>query len=62
MLRQMEQLGLSGVKYFGGDALCTEKLPELANKTQALKNVTCATGGASVDKCKVELIGKTLRR
>ncbi len=50
MLRQMEQLGLSGVKYFGGDALCTEKLPELASKTQALKNVTCATGGASVDK------------
>ncbi|HRM65123.1 MAG TPA: branched-chain amino acid ABC transporter substrate-binding protein, partial [Acidovorax temperans] len=37
MLRQMEQLGLSGVKYFGGDALCTEKLPELASKTQALK-------------------------
>ena len=50
MLRQMEQLGLSGVKYFGGDALCTEKLPDLASKTQALKNVTCATGGASVDK------------
>lgn len=50
MLRQMEQLGLSGVKYFGGDALCTEKLPELASKTQALKNVTCATGVASVDK------------
>lgn len=50
MLRQMEQLGLSGAKYFGGDALCTEKLPELASKTQALKNVTCATGGASVDK------------
>lgn len=50
MLRQMEQLGLSGVKYFGGDALCTEKLPELASRTQALKNVTCATGGASVDK------------
>lgn len=50
MLRQMEQLGLSNVKYFGGDALCTEKLPELASKTQALKNVTCATGGASVDK------------
>ncbi len=50
MLRQMEQLGLANVKYFGGDALCTEKLPELASKAQALKNVTCATGGASVDK------------
>lgn len=50
MLRQMEQLGLGGVKFFGGDALCTEKLPELSGKTPALKNVTCATGGASVDK------------
>ena len=48
MLRQMEQLGLGGVKFFGGDALCTEKLPELSGKTPALKNVTCATGGASV--------------
>jgi len=50
MLRQMEQLGLGNVKFFGGDALCTEKLPELSGKTPALKNVTCATGGASVDK------------
>jgi len=50
MLRQMEQLGLGQVKYFGGDALCTEKLPELASKVGALKNVTCATGGASVTK------------
>ncbi|UCV01484.1 branched-chain amino acid ABC transporter substrate-binding protein [Acidovorax radicis] len=50
MLRQMEQLGLGHVKYFGGDALCTEKLPELSGKTPGLKNVTCATGGASVDK------------
>ena len=50
MLRQMEQLGLGNVKYFGGDALCTEKLPELSGKTPGIKNVTCATGGASVDK------------
>jgi len=50
MLRQMEQLGLGNVKFFGGDALCTEKLPELSGKSPALKNVTCATGGASVDK------------
>ena len=50
MLRQMEQLGLGNVRFFGGDALCTEKLPELSGKTSALKNVTCATGGASVDK------------
>jgi branched-chain amino acid transport system substrate-binding protein len=50
MLRQMEQLGMTGVKYFGGDALCTEKLSELSSKAGTLKNVTCATGGASVQK------------
>ena len=50
MLRQMVQLGLGEVKFFGGDALCTEKLPELAGKSPILKNVTCATGGASVAK------------
>nr|WP_311231094.1 branched-chain amino acid ABC transporter substrate-binding protein [Acidovorax sp. WCS2018Noco2-43] len=50
MLRQIEQLGLGQVKFFGGDALCTEKLPELASKSATLKNVTCATGGASVTK------------
>ena len=50
MLRQMEQLGMVDVKYFGGDALCTEKLSELSAKAATLKNVTCATGGASVQK------------
>src|SRR5690606_23206918 len=48
MLRQMQQLGLADVKYFGGDALCTPKLPDLAAKAATLRNVTCATGGASV--------------
>ena len=50
MLRQMAQLGLSDVKFFGGDALCTEKLPALASKADTVKNVTCATGGASIQK------------
>jgi branched-chain amino acid transport system substrate-binding protein len=50
MLRQMEQLGMSNVKFFGGDGLCTEKLGELASKAATMKNVTCATGGASVEK------------
>jgi branched-chain amino acid transport system substrate-binding protein len=50
MLRQMAQLGLGGVNFFGGDALCTEKLPELAAMAPNVKNVTCATGGASVQK------------
>jgi branched-chain amino acid transport system substrate-binding protein len=50
MLRQMEQLGMTNVKFFGGDGLCTEKLGELASKAGTMKNVTCATGGASVEK------------
>jgi len=50
MLRQMAQLGLANVKYFGGDAMCTEKLVELSSKASTVKNVTCATGGASVQK------------
>jgi branched-chain amino acid transport system substrate-binding protein len=50
MLRQMAQLGLGDVKYFGGDALCTEKLAELSSQSANLKNVACATGGASVQK------------
>ncbi len=50
MLRQMMQLGLPNVKFFGGDALCTEKLPELSSMSANLSNVTCATGGASVEK------------
>ena len=50
MLRQLAQLGLTDVKFFGGDALCTEKLPELSSKAASIKNVTCATGGASIQK------------
>jgi branched-chain amino acid transport system substrate-binding protein len=50
LLRQMMQLGLANVKLFGGDALCTEKLPELSSLSENLANVTCATGGASVQK------------
>jgi len=50
MLRQMEQLGLSKVRFFGGDAMCTEKLSDLASKAGAVNNVICATGGASVQK------------
>jgi branched-chain amino acid transport system substrate-binding protein len=50
MLRQMEQLGMANAKFFGGDAICTEKLSELASKAGNLKNVTCATGGASIQK------------
>ena len=50
MLRQMEQLGMTGVKYFGGDGMCTEKITELSSKASTLSGVICATGGASVQK------------
>lgn len=50
MLRQLEQLGMGNVKFFSGDGSCTEKLPELASKVAAVANVTCATGGISVEK------------
>jgi branched-chain amino acid transport system substrate-binding protein len=50
MLRQLVQLGMGDVKFFGGDALCTEKLSELASKSANVSQVTCATGGASIQK------------
>lgn len=50
MLRQMEQLGMTDIKYFGGDGICTPKLPELAAGAKTLANVVCADGGASLDK------------
>jgi branched-chain amino acid transport system substrate-binding protein len=50
MLRQMEQLGLANVKYFGGDGICTDKLIELSGGAKTLGNVVCAEGGASLGK------------
>ena len=50
MLRQMEQLGLSNVKYFGGDGICTDKIIELSGGAKTLGNVVCAEGGASLAK------------
>jgi branched-chain amino acid transport system substrate-binding protein len=50
MLRQMEQLGLANVKFFGGDGICTAKLAELSGGAKTLGNVVCAEGGASLDK------------
>jgi branched-chain amino acid transport system substrate-binding protein len=50
MLRQMEQLGLANVKYFGGDGICTDKLIELSGGAKTLGNVVCAEGGASLAK------------
>ena len=50
MLRQMEQLGMSNVKYFGGDGICTVKLAELSAGAKTLGNVVCAEGGSSIQK------------
>ncbi len=50
MLRQMVQLGLTNVKFFGGDGICTSELAKLAAGTKTLENVVCADGGASLAK------------
>ena len=50
MLRQMEQLGMSNVKYFGGDGICTAEVAKLSGGAKTLNNVVCAEGGASLAK------------
>jgi branched-chain amino acid transport system substrate-binding protein len=50
MLRQMEQLGMANVKYFGGDGICTSEIAKLAAGAKTLSNVICAEGGASLQK------------
>ena len=50
MLRQMEQLGMGTVKYFGGDGVCTTEIAKLAAGAKTLANVVCAEGGASIQK------------
>nr|HMN57537.1 branched-chain amino acid ABC transporter substrate-binding protein [Ottowia sp.] len=50
MLRQMDQLGMSGTYYFGGDGICTVKLAELANNAKSLAKTVCAEGGTSLQK------------
>lgn len=50
MLRQMGQLGMNNVKFFGGDGVCTQKLAELAAGAKTVGNVVCADGGVSIQK------------
>jgi branched-chain amino acid transport system substrate-binding protein len=50
MLRQLEQLGMTNVKFFGGDGICTQKIIELSGGAKTLDNVVCAEGGASIAK------------
>lgn len=50
MLRQMEQLGMGNVKFFGGDGVCTTEIAKLAGGAKTLSNVVCAEGGSSLAK------------
>ena len=50
MLRQMQQLGMGKVRYFGGDGICTSEIAKLAAGAPTLANVVCAEGGASIQK------------
>jgi branched-chain amino acid transport system substrate-binding protein len=50
MLRQMEQLGMTNVKFFGGDGICTAEIAKLSGGAKTLGNVICAEGGASLGK------------
>ena len=50
MLRQMDQLGMSDVKFFGGDGICTTEIIKIAAGAKSLNNVVCAEGGASIAK------------
>jgi branched-chain amino acid transport system substrate-binding protein len=50
MLRQMDQLGLSNVKFFGGDGICTAELIKIASGAKSLDGVVCAEGGSSIAK------------
>ena len=50
MLRQMDQLNLSNVKFFGGDGICTTEIIKIASGAKSLEGVVCAEGGASIAK------------
>ncbi|MDO5653220.1 MAG: branched-chain amino acid ABC transporter substrate-binding protein [Brachymonas sp.] len=50
MLRQMETLGMTDVKYFGGDGICTTEIYKLSSEAQTVSNVICAVGGGALEK------------
>lgn len=50
MLRQMAQLGMNDVKFFGGDGICVPALADVSAKAATLANVVCADGGSSIEK------------
>ncbi len=50
MLRQMDQLNMSNVKFFGGDGICTSEIIKIASGAKSLDGVICAEGGSSIAK------------
>jgi branched-chain amino acid transport system substrate-binding protein len=50
MLRQMEQLGMTNVKFFGGDGICTTEIAKLSAGAKTLDNTICAEGGSAIAK------------
>jgi branched-chain amino acid transport system substrate-binding protein len=50
MLRQLEQLGMTNVKFFGGDGICSQEIIKLSGGAKTLGNVICAEGGSSLAK------------
>lgn len=50
MLRQMDQLAMTNIKYFSGDGVCTKAIVKLAAGAKSLDNVVCALGGSSIEK------------
>jgi branched-chain amino acid transport system substrate-binding protein len=50
VLRQMEQLGMSDIKFLGGDGICVPDLVTLAAGAKAVDNVFCAQAGVSMAK------------
>ncbi len=50
MLRQMQELGMDDVHFFGGDGLCTVELARKAAGAKTLGNVVCAVGGAALSR------------
>nr|WP_218243343.1 branched-chain amino acid ABC transporter substrate-binding protein [Comamonas fluminis] len=50
ILRQMSQLAMNQTQFLGGDAQCSERLPVMADKAPALKNVVCVMSGSSLAK------------
>lgn len=48
MLLQMDQLGMSNVRYFGGDGICTNDIVRIAVGARSLEQVLCAEGGTLI--------------